>query len=70
MAKFRTDDWVLFCTFPDVDSPLLSSERERALVLAVLDEDRFYDYRIIVEKTGKIKKVREHQLFPDPSPTY
>ena len=34
------------------------------------DEDRFYDYRIIVENTRKIKKVREHQLFPEPSPTY
>ncbi len=70
MAKFRVDEWVLFCTFPDVESPLLSSERDRALILATLEEDYFYDYKIIIEGSGKIKKVREHQLFPDPASTY
>jgi len=68
--KYNVDEWVLFCALPDVESEFLSSQRERCVVLAQLPDDFFYDYRIIIEKTGKIKKVREHQLFPDPSPTY
>ena len=70
MAKFRVDEWVLFCPLPDAVSESLSSERFRAVVLATLPKDPFYDYRIYVEETGKIKKVREHHLFPESAPTY
>jgi hypothetical protein len=35
----------------------------RALILAVLDNDVFYDYKIYIEKNAKIKKVRESHLF-------
>jgi len=70
MAKFRVDEWVLYRPFPEDDSKLLSEICERAVILAHLPEDPFYDYRIIIEESAKIKKVREHQLFPEPSPTY
>jgi hypothetical protein len=68
LMKYRVDDWVGYCPLPDIE--YFKNERHRALILAVLDTDPFYDYKIYVEETHKIKKVREHQLFPDPGPTY
>ena len=68
MKKYRVDEWVGYCPLPDVE--LFKDERKAALVLAVLDTDPFYDYKIYVEETQKIKKVREHQLFPGAPPTY
>ncbi len=68
MKKYRVDDWVGYCALPDVD--FFKDERQPSLILAVLDTDPFYDYKIYVEKTHKIKKVREHQLFPLAPPTY
>ncbi len=66
--KYKVDEWVLFCPLPDVE--LFKNERRPVLILDVLDDDLFYDYKIYIEKTGKIKKVREHQLFPMPDSTY
>ena len=66
--KYKVDEWVYYCPLPDVEA--FKDERRSSLILAVLDTDVFYDYKIYIEKTGKIKKVREHQLFPLSSPTY
>ena len=66
--KYKVDEWVGYCPLPDIE--LFKDERERAVVLDILDDDIFYDYKIYIEKTGKIKKVREHQLFPEAIPTY
>ena len=66
--KYKVDDWVGYCPLPDIE--LFKDEREPAVVLDILDDDIFYDYKIYIEKTGKIKKVREHQLFPPAPPTY
>ena len=66
--KYRVDEWVNYCPLPDVE--LFKDERQPALVLAILDTDPFYDYKIYIESTQKIKKVREHQLFPSTPPTY
>ena len=68
MKKYKTDEWVYYCRLPDVE--YFKNEREPALVLAVLDNDVFYDYKIFIEKTGKIKKVRESHLFSMTPPTY
>ena len=62
--KYKVDEWVGYCPLPDIE--LFKDERELAVVLDILDDDIFYDYKIYIEKTGKIKKVREHQLFPKP----
>ncbi len=70
MTKYQVDEWVLFCPLPDTTSESLSSERFRSVILATLPHDPYYDYRIYIEESGKIKKVREHHLFPDPHPTY
>ena len=66
--KYKIDEWVGFCCLPDIE--MFKDERERAVILDILDDDIFYDYKIYIEKTGKIKKVREHQLFPKAPPTY
>ena len=68
MKKYKVDEWVHYCRLPDVE--YFKNDRQRALVLSVLDEDVFYDYKIYIEDTGKIKKVRESHLFPLPEPTY
>jgi len=69
-VKYRVDEWVIFKPFPHDESKLLREIQDRAVILSYLPEDPFYDYKIIIEETGKIKKVREHQLFPEPRPTY
>tara|TARA_B100000941_G_C28174400_1_gene383894 strand:+ start:113 stop:307 length:195 start_codon:yes stop_codon:yes gene_type:complete len=62
MKKYKVDEWVYFCPLPDVE--YFKDVRLRALILAVLDDDIFYDYKIYIEKNGKIKKVRDSHLFP------
>ena len=61
MKKFKVDEWVYYCALPDVE--YFKDDFKRALILSVLDNDLFYDYKIYIEKTGKIKKVRESHLF-------
>ena len=68
VMKYKVDEWVGYCSLPDIE--LFKNEREPAVVLDILDDDIFYDYKIYIEKTGKTKKVREHQLFPITDPTY
>jgi hypothetical protein len=68
MKKYKADEWVYYCPLPDVE--YFKNDRLRCLVLAVLDNDVFYDYKIYIEETRKIKKVRESHLFPVPEPTY
>ena len=70
LMKYRTDEWVIYRPFPDDESRLLREMESRALVLDLLKEDHFYDYKIYIEETQKTKKVREHQLFPVTTPTY
>ena len=68
--KYKVDEWILYCPIPDAKSEILSSERLRAVILSILTTDPFYDYEIFIEESGKIKKVREHHLFPEPLSTY
>lgn len=70
MTKYKVDEWVLFCTFPEETGSILSQERKRSVILEVLSKNDFYDYRIYIDETAKIKKVREHQLFVARPPTY
>ena len=66
--KYKIDEWVLYCALPDVEA--FKHERIPAVILDILENDLFYDYKIYIDGSGKIKKVREHQLFPKPDPTY
>jgi len=68
--KYKVDEWVIYRPFADSESDLLREMSSRVLILDLLEDDLFYDYKIYVENTQKIKKVREHQLFPLSPPTY
>ncbi len=68
--KYKVDEWVIYRPFINSESELLREMSSRVLILDLLKDDFFYDYKIYVEDTQKIKKVREHQLFPLPLPTY
>ena len=63
--KYKVDEWVIYKPFANDKSKILREMQSRALVLDLLKEDLFYDYKIYEEETQKIKKVREHQLFPE-----
>ena len=60
--KYRIDDWVLYCVFPEVEA--LSHQRDPAVVLEVYSKNDYYDYKIFIDGTGKIKKVKQRNLFP------
>jgi|TARA_R110002124_G_scaffold125837_5_gene285138 hypothetical protein len=64
--KYKVDETVLYCAFPDSEFTFIASEREPAFVLSIYEDPRepYYDYRIYIIKTHKIKKVREVNLFP------
>tara|TARA_Y100001972_G_C7644019_1_gene323555 strand:- start:1333 stop:1536 length:204 start_codon:yes stop_codon:yes gene_type:complete len=66
--KYKVDDWVYYCPLPDIE--IFKNERISAVILDILYNDLFYDYKIYIDETGKTKKVREHQLFPGAPPTY
>jgi len=68
--KYKVDEWVIYKPFPNDDSKFLREMSSRVLVLDLLEDDLFYDYKVYVEETQKTKKVREHQLFPEATPTY
>ena len=61
MKKFKVDQIVFYCPLPDVEA--FKNERQSCIILAVLDNDIFYDYKIYIKESGKIKKVRESHLF-------
>ena len=65
VRKFKTDEWVDYCPFPDSNFELLKNERQRAVILEVLNKRDLYDYRIFVDDgTPTIRKVKEENLFP------
>ena len=65
VKKFKADDKVLYCTFPDSEFDNLASERRPAIVLYAFcgNENLFYDYIIYILDNNKRKKVREENLF-------
>ena len=60
--KYRIDDWVLYCAFPEIKA--LGNQRDPAVVLEVYPAEDYYDYRIFIDGTGRIKKVKQRNLFP------
>ena len=63
VKKFQMDDWVSYIAFPDSDLEILKRSRP-AVILEVLEEESYYDYRIFIDGEGTIKNVREDFLFP------
>jgi len=68
--KFEVDEWVLYCPLPDALNGTLKEERIRSVILDILTEDQFYDYKIFIDGRGTVKKVREQQLFILSGSTY
>jgi hypothetical protein len=63
--KFKIDEWVAYCGFPNSRTEILRKERTRSVVLEVLDKHDIYDYRIFIDDgSGRTKKVKEENLFP------
>ena len=63
--KFKTDEWVEYCQFPDSKHDALKKTKVRAVVLEVLHKRDIYDYRIFIDDgTSTIRKVKEDHLFP------
>ena len=61
--QFDIDDWVIYRQFPDNPNSVLYDMTEKAVVLDILEDDNFYDYKICIDDgTRKIKKVREVNL--------
>ena len=65
VRKFKIDEWVEYCQFPDSNFASLKEERIRSVILEVLSKHDIYDYRIFVDDgTSRIRKVKEENLFP------
>jgi hypothetical protein len=66
MKKYKLDEWVLYSPFPNAHSEILKNQRIRSVILEVLKDDWIYDYRIYIDDgDGKVKKVKESELFPE-----
>jgi hypothetical protein len=64
VQKFKIDEWVLYCAFPDSNADFLRKERIRAVILQTLSNRDLYDYEIFLDDgTSKIIKVKEEKLF-------
>jgi hypothetical protein len=60
--KYEVDEWVLYCQFPE--SEVLKDNKIESVILEVLLNDLFYDYRIYLnDGSGKYKKVKEENLL-------
>ena len=59
--KFQIDDWVIYDPYPP---PLNQKHGLKAVILEVLENDLFYDYKIFIDGKGTTTKVRGENLFP------
>ena len=63
--RFKIDEWVDYCQFPDSQFGNLKDDQKRAVVLEILGKREYYDYRIFIDDgTSTIRKVKEENLFP------
>jgi hypothetical protein len=62
--KFDIDDWVLYAPYLDFESELLNKERQKVIILEILENDSLYDYRIYIDDTGRMKRIKQENLFP------
>ena len=61
MSKFQIDQWVNYVQFPEVQN--LKNNKKKAVILEVMENNSIYDYRIFIDGEGKIRKVKERNLF-------
>ena len=63
MNKYEIDQWVYYEQFPEIKN--LKNNKKKAVILEVLEKNSIYDYRIFIDGEGKIRKVKEEQLFSE-----
>tara|TARA_R100000008_G_scaffold79761_1_gene61708 strand:+ start:82 stop:270 length:189 start_codon:yes stop_codon:yes gene_type:complete len=59
--KYKIDQWVYYVQFPEVQN--LKNNKKKAVILEVMENNSIYDYRIFIDGDGKIRKVKERNLF-------
>ena len=59
--KYQIDQWVYYVQFPEVQN--LKNNKKKAVILEVMKNNSVYDYRIFIDGEGKIRKVKERNLF-------
>tara|TARA_Y100000310_G_scaffold279065_1_gene297968 strand:- start:190 stop:378 length:189 start_codon:yes stop_codon:yes gene_type:complete len=61
--KYQIDQWVYYVQFPEILN--LKNKKKKAVILEVMENNSVYDYRIFIDGEGKIRKVKEEQLFSE-----
>ena len=59
--KYKLDQWVYYVQFPEIIN--LKNDKKKAVILEVMENNSVYDYRIFIDVEGKIRKVKEKNLF-------
>ena len=59
--KYNIDQWVYYVQFPEITN--LKNDKKKAVILEVMENNSVYDYRIFIDVEGKIRKVKEKNLF-------
>jgi len=59
--KYDIDQWVYYVQFPEIIN--LKNNKKKAVILEVLNKNSVYDYRIFIDGEGKVRKVKESNLF-------
>ena len=57
------DQWVYYVQFPEVQN--LKNDKKKAVILEVMENNSVYDYRIFIDGEGKVRKVKERNLFSE-----
>ena len=61
--KYNIDQWVYYIQFPEIKN--LKNDKKKAVILEVLEKNSIYDYRIFIDGEGKVRKVKESNLFSE-----
>ena len=61
MSKYEIDQWLYYVQFPQDEN--LKNNKKKAVILEVMEKNSIYDYRIFIDGDGKIRKVKESNLF-------
>ena len=59
--NFKMDDWAIYSPMGNTYE---HTPEYRCVILEVLSDDPFYDYKIFIDVRGIIRNVRESDLFP------
>ena len=61
--KYQIDQWVYYIQSPEVQN--LKNNKKKAVILEVMENNSVYDYRIFIDGEGKVRKVKERNLFSE-----